>query len=165
MLEGHSEEDDDWKIGHPLVFPYNMRVGGAGVDQMQIRVPVDGTTTRFMLYTVHAPEGARARPGRDPRLRAARRDEHGRHIINYVEGQDIMAWVTQGPITDRTTEHLGQSTSGVAMLRKKFREQMDVVAAGGDPLGVIREPAATSASTCRARRTSSTPEPTSPSSG
>ena len=26
------------------------------------------------------------------------------------------------------------------MLRKLFREQMDVVAAGGDPLGTIREP-------------------------
>ena len=67
-------------------------------------------------------------------------DDRGRHVTNYVEGQDIMAWVTQGPITDRTTEHLGRSDIGVAMLRKMFREQMDVVAAGGDPLGTIREP-------------------------
>jgi 5,5'-dehydrodivanillate O-demethylase oxygenase subunit len=50
-----------------------------------------------------------------------------------------MAWVTQGAITDRTTEHLGRSDIGVAMLRKMFREQMDLVANGGDPLGTIRE--------------------------
>ena len=57
VVEGASEEDDDWKIGHPLVFPYNMRVGGANIEQMQIRVPIDRTTTRFMLYSVHAPDG------------------------------------------------------------------------------------------------------------
>ena len=33
LVEGASEEDDDWKIGHPLVFPYNMRVGGANIEQ------------------------------------------------------------------------------------------------------------------------------------
>ena len=54
VVEGASEEDDDWKIGHPLVFPYNMRVGGAN-GAVRIRVPVDRTTTRFMLYSVHAP--------------------------------------------------------------------------------------------------------------
>jgi 5,5'-dehydrodivanillate O-demethylase len=50
-----------------------------------------------------------------------------------------MAWVTQGAITDRTTEHLGRSDIGVAMLRKMFRDQMDAVARGEDPLGTIRE--------------------------
>ena len=57
MLKGATEENDDWKVGHPLVFPYNMRVGGGGVHQMQIRVPINRTTTRFMLYTVHSPDG------------------------------------------------------------------------------------------------------------
>ncbi|MEA2292337.1 MAG: 5,5-dehydrodivanillate O-demethylase oxygenase subunit, partial [Solirubrobacteraceae bacterium] len=57
VLKGASEENDDWKVGHPLVFPYNMRVGGGGIHQMQIRVPVNRTTTRFYLYTVHGPDG------------------------------------------------------------------------------------------------------------
>ncbi len=35
LLDGQSEESDDWKIGHPLVFPYQMWVGGNGV-----RVPI-----------------------------------------------------------------------------------------------------------------------------
>ena len=141
-VEGASEENDDWKIGHPLVFPYNMRVGGGGMHQMQIRVPINRTTTRFMLYTVHAPEQGYEQVEQPmiPEYELPVFDDRGHHVINYVEGQDMMAWVTQGPITDRTTEHLGRSDVGVALLRKMFREQMRAVAKGRDPLGMMREP-------------------------
>jgi 5,5'-dehydrodivanillate O-demethylase len=141
VLAGASEDNDDWKVGHPLVFPYNMRVGGGGIHQMQIRVPINRTTTRFMLYTVHAPEGYEpVAQDRIPDYEIPVFDERGNHVVNYVEGQDIMAWVTQGPITDRTTEHLGRSDIGVSLLRKMFRQSMQAVAKGEDPLGVIREP-------------------------
>jgi len=80
-----------------------------------------------MLYTVHE---------------LPWRDEQGNHIVDYVEGQDIMAWVTQGPITDRTVEHLGKSDVGIAMLRKQFKQQLAAVAAGRDPIAVVRDPAA-----------------------
>ena len=140
VLKGASEENDDWKVGHPLVFPYNMRVGGGGIHQMQIRVPVNRTTTRFYLYTVHGPDGyEHVEQPQIPDYELPLIDENGRHVTNYVEGQDFMAWVTQGPITDRTTEHLGRSDIGVAMLRKMFREQMELVERGEDPLGTIRE--------------------------
>ncbi len=141
VLEGATEENDDWKVGHPLVFPYNMRVGGFGIQQMQIRVPINWTTTRFMLYSVHAPDGYLYEPQSIiPDYNIPVLDEHGRHVTNYVEGQDIMTWVTQGPILDRTTEHLGRSDVGVALLRRMFREQMQKAANGEDPLGVIRDP-------------------------
>jgi 5,5'-dehydrodivanillate O-demethylase len=141
LLEGHSEEDDDWAVGHPLVFPYNMRVGGGGIDQMQIRVPIDDTTTWFVCYTVHAPEGGQWEPQTDiPDYEIPWRDERGRHIVDYVEGQDIMAWVTQGPVTDRSLEHLGKSDVGVALMRRMFKENLEEVAAGRDPIGVVREP-------------------------
>jgi 5,5'-dehydrodivanillate O-demethylase len=140
VVEGASEEDDDWKIGHPLVFPYNMRVGGANIEQMQIRVPIDRTTTRFMLYTVHAPAGVEypSQPS-VPDYQIPVWGADGRHRVDYVEGQDIMAWVTQGAITDRTVEHLGRSDIGVTMLRRMFKEQMARVARGEDPLGVYRD--------------------------
>ncbi len=141
VLAGASEDNDDWKVGHPLVFPYNMRVGGGGIHQMQIRVPINRTTTRFMLYTVHAPEGYEPVAQQAiPDYEIPVFDDRGNHVVDYVEGQDIMAWVTQGRITDRTTEHLGRSDIGVAMLRKMFRQQIAAVAKGEDPLGTIREP-------------------------
>ena len=52
-----------------------------------------------------------------------------------------MAWTTQGPIADRTHEHLGQSDLGVIMLRRVLQEQLNIVASGGDPIGVIRDAA------------------------
>ena len=77
QLVGQSEDDDDWAIGHPMVFPYQMWVGGNGVFQMQIRVPVDDTHTWMLFYTVHAPEGAEPHeqmyPGR-LRVRVDRRE-------------------------------------------------------------------------------------------
>jgi 5,5'-dehydrodivanillate O-demethylase len=118
-----------------------MRVGGGGIHQMQIRVPINRTTTRFMLYTVHAPEGYEPVAQQAiPDYEIPVFDDRGNHVVDYVEGQDIMAWVTQGRITDRTTEHLGRSDIGVAMLRKMFRQQIAAVAKGEDPLGTIREP-------------------------
>jgi len=141
VLEGGSEDNDDWKVGHPLVFPYFMRVGGAGIDQMQIRVPVDDTTTWKLFYSNHAPDaGVWESQDRPVVYEYFWRDDQGRFITDYIEGQDIMAWVSQGPVTDRTQEHLGRSDAGVAMLRKMFKENMKRVANGEDPLGTIREP-------------------------
>ena len=67
-------------------------------------------------------------------------DDEGNFVTDYVEGQDAMAWVSQGAITDRTQEHLGRSDQGVAMLRKMFKEAMASVEDGEDPPGVVREP-------------------------
>ena len=142
VLEGHTEADDDWAIGHPLVFPYNMRVGGGGIDQMQIRVPIDDTTTWFVLYTVHAPDAGVWQPQTDiPDYEIEWIDADGRHIVDYVEGQDIMAWVTQGSITDRTLEHLGKSDIGLAVMRRQFKQNLEAVREGRDPMGVVRDPA------------------------
>nr|WP_306442111.1 Rieske 2Fe-2S domain-containing protein [Nocardioides agariphilus] len=143
VLQGNSEDNDDWAVGHPLVFPYCMRVGGAGIEQMQIRVPVDDNHTWVAFYTSHQPPGMTDFPQQVypvdyefPWL-----DDRGEHIVDYIEGQDIMAWVTQGDINDRTAEHLGKSDIGVIMLRKMFREQMGLVAEGQDPtVGFTREP-------------------------
>lgn len=141
LLEGQSEDSDDWKIGHPLVFPYQMWVGGNGVFQMQIRVPIDDTHTWKIFYTIHGPEGVDV-PTQEviPDYEFAWKDDAGHHIADYIEGQDIMSWVTQGAIADRTAEHLGSSDIGVTLLRRMFRENIAAVEDGRDPIGVIREP-------------------------
>ncbi len=139
LLKGQSEESDDWKIGHPLVFPYKMWVGGNGIYQMQIRVPIDDTHTWVMFYSVHAPEGVPV-PDSPPTVDypIQWKDDNGVMITDYVEGQDMMVWVSQGEIADRSNENLGQSDQGVIRLRKMFRDAMDAVAAGNDPPAVMR---------------------------
>ena len=141
LLVGQDESSDDWVIGHPLVFPYKMWVGGNGVYQMQIRVPVDDTTTWMLFYTVHAPEGAEL-PADPPIVDYEYQwlDDKGNHIVDYIEGQDIMAWVTQGPIADRTIEHITKSDIGLLAVRRMFRDSIDAVRAGRDPVAVVRDP-------------------------
>ena len=67
-------------------------------------------------------------------------DENGNHIVDYIEGQDVMAWVTQGRIADRTVEKITRSDVGVLACRRMFREAIEAVEAGRDPVAVVREP-------------------------
>jgi 5,5'-dehydrodivanillate O-demethylase len=62
-----------------------------------------------------------------------------RFTLQSVLAQDHMAWETQGPVADRTTEHLSYSDRGVAMLRKLTIEQIERVQQGLDPMGVVRD--------------------------
>ncbi|MGF1466868.1 MAG: Rieske 2Fe-2S domain-containing protein [Sandaracinaceae bacterium] len=141
ILTGQTEESDDWKIGHPLVFPYCMWVGGNGVYQMQIRVPRDDTSTWVAFYSVHAPDGLDM-AGEETVVDypILWQDENGDHITDYIEGQDIMAWVSQGPIADRTSENIGEGDQGVIKLRKMCRDAIKAVQEGRDPVAVVREP-------------------------
>jgi 5,5'-dehydrodivanillate O-demethylase len=65
----------------------------------------------------------------------------GRWITTHVMNQDFVAWVGQGALSDRTQEHLGESDRGVIMMRKRMLEQAELVARGGEPKAVIRDPA------------------------
>jgi 5,5'-dehydrodivanillate O-demethylase len=68
------------------------------------------------------------------------KDERGEWLRDYVDGQDIVAWITQGRISDRSREHLGRSDLGVILLRKLYAQQMERVARGEDPLCTYRTP-------------------------
>jgi 5,5'-dehydrodivanillate O-demethylase len=142
VLEGGSEADDDWAIGHPLVFPTSLRVGARGQHRMQIRVPVDDTTTMHWWYSCYRPAPGVEAPAQAevPLYEVPWRDERGEHIVDFVDGGDIMAWVSQGQIADRTRERLVSSDRGVILLRELYLEEIAKVEGGLDPLGVIRDP-------------------------
>jgi 5,5'-dehydrodivanillate O-demethylase len=141
LLVGQAETDDDWAIGHPMVFPYHMYVGGNGIYQMQIRVPIDDTHTWMLFYSTHAPDYYEPVEQMYPvDYEYQWITPEGEHIVDYIEGQDVMAWVTQGPIADRTTENITKSDVGVVALRRMFREAIEAVREGRDPIAVVREP-------------------------
>jgi len=141
LLEGQNEDVEDWTIGHPVLFPNMLRVGRAGYYEFQIRVPIDDENTYHIWYQVLKPA-----PGVDvpvqkvvPVFEMPFRNERGDFRMDTINGQDITAWVTQGPINDRTIEHIGSTDQGVGMLRRMVREQIAVVANGQDPMGTIRD--------------------------
>ncbi len=57
-------------------------------------------------------------------------EEHQRHPLDY-EAQS-----SQGKITLHSQEHLARSDGGVAMHRRLFKQQCQIVADSGDPVGV-----------------------------
>jgi 5,5'-dehydrodivanillate O-demethylase len=66
------------------------------------------------------------------------KDANGRWISSHVINQDIIAWVGQGPIADRSKEHIGASDLGIVMIRKRLFDDLDAIAQGRDPKAVIR---------------------------
>jgi 5,5'-dehydrodivanillate O-demethylase len=134
--EGGSEEDNDWKIGHPVIFPNMLKVG----NSFQIRVPVDDENTIHYLYsTVHYPEVTAPAQEVVPMYDYPYLRESGEYATDWTLQQDMMAWVTQGRIADRTVEHLGASDRGIALYRKVLDEMISRVENGEDPLGVYRD--------------------------
>jgi 5,5'-dehydrodivanillate O-demethylase len=141
VLEGGSEEDDDWKIGHPLIFPNMLKVGTTGVQQFQIRIPIDDLNTWHLWYTVYQPPKPMPAQDEVPYFTVPLKDENGEWIVNFIDGQDISVWAEQGRIADRSKETLGASDRGIAMYRRMLKQQVAAIEDGQDPLGVIRDPA------------------------
>jgi 5,5'-dehydrodivanillate O-demethylase oxygenase subunit len=149
LLAGHSEDGDDWRIGHPVVFPNMLAVGNGDEASryysFQIRVPVDDEHTLHLWYNAYVPpKGVVVPPRLTERVHVYDvpfRDTDGEFILDNVDGQDMMAWITQGAVADRTREHLGASDKGVTLYRRVLRRELKKIGAGQDPIGVVRDPA------------------------
>jgi len=103
-------------------------------------VPVDDENTLSVAWFF-----MRVPKGREPYVQdkvptwvSPIKDEHGRWISSHVINQDISAWVGQGRIADRTKENIGASDMGIAMIRKRLFDDLDAIAQGQEPKGIIR---------------------------
>jgi len=145
---------DRWLADRTVVFPNLDAAAGQGWALTWV-VPVDDTHTllayrltitnwRSPLGQVMIPPRGHAGQERIPAYRTSARldPEQGPHpdLASHVVSQDCAAWLGPGPVADRTREHLGESDRGVIMFRKNLLEQARIVARGGDPQGVIRDP-------------------------
>jgi 5,5'-dehydrodivanillate O-demethylase len=142
VVEGRSEQDPEWRIGHPVLFPNILRVG----SNFQYRVPVDDTHTLHVWFTAYpqAPGSEVPKQEKIPFYKVPLpTDERGLADWEFLDnnsGQDIMAWITQGPIADRSLERLGESDKGIILYRRMLRQQLAIVEAGGEPMNVFRDP-------------------------
>jgi 5,5'-dehydrodivanillate O-demethylase len=143
VLEGQDENGSNWTVGHPLVFPNFLKVGG-----YQYRTPIDDTHTLHIWYTTYAPGEGETVPEDAPipfyQVPMPTMDEDGNpnwNDLDYTAGQDLVNWESQGPIADRSEENLGRSDRGVILFRQLLRENLDKVARGEDPMNVFRDAA------------------------
>lgn len=144
ILEGETEESDDWKKGHWLIFPCTQK----GPDMLRFRVPVDETHTAQWYYSIHPFEqGETQTPEEMPlyHMPSPELDWHGQpqfqYLDNDVDPQDNAIFISQGPVYDRTKEMLGESDHGVVLYRHLIDNQIKLIAAGKDPINTFRDPA------------------------
>jgi 5,5'-dehydrodivanillate O-demethylase len=130
---------------HPVLFPNILRQGASS----QFRVPIDDThTLHHRMFFYPTEDGSEPEDAFDPEIvyeDPIKEDPEKSHpetrfILHSVNSQDQMAWETQGPITDRSREHLSYSDRGVVLFRKHLREQIERVERGEDPVGYQRDP-------------------------
>jgi 5,5'-dehydrodivanillate O-demethylase oxygenase subunit len=107
---------------------------------LQYRVPIDDThTIQFGYRTTARRPGAAARPIAVKHSNLFNRD--GKIIADNVPAQDMTAWVGQGPVSDRTREHLATSDRGVALYHRLLMAEMDKIERGEEPMALVRDPA------------------------
>ena len=61
-------------------------------------------------------------------------DPAGRPILDYILAQDMVAWWSQGDITDRTRERLASTDSSLRVFRQMLETQLQRVESGLDPM-------------------------------
>jgi 5,5'-dehydrodivanillate O-demethylase len=148
VLQGDDEENPNWRLGHPILFPNILRSGTGGT--LQIRVPVDDNNTMYYFYNAHRmPEGVTAPEQADedvpyfvPPLPGT--DEQGIPVwslLDHNAGQDNVAWMSQGFVSERWKEKLGESDRGLIVYRRLLHEQIKIVQDGGEPMNTFRDPA------------------------
>ena len=142
LWEGDSEDSEEWRIGHPQLWPGTLLVTYPnGVLQAQIRVPQDDENTIIYWYNARPRAKGVAPRVEVPVSENPFLDRNGNFLNDNLNGQDMMVMLTQGKIADRGLENLGESDKGVVMYRRVLLEQIERIERGEEPMGVVRDPA------------------------
>lgn len=128
---GQSYDEEDWTVGQLILFPTAIYISNSTGRTVQYRVPVDRTTTWHVWYEVFDGEGHE--PGEVAVSDAEVFRADGSFNLDTIDGQDVMAWITQGEVADRTRERLGEADKGITLFRRLLREQSAAVASGTPP--------------------------------
>ena len=138
-----------WNVGfNPVIFPYMLTAGPDERKRVrrtyQFGVPIDDTHTwHFQYFCYVFPDGVDVPQQTGvPYAEVPLFDANGDYQLDYVLGQDMVGWVEQGEICDRTKENLGATDVLMVAYRRLLREQIDIVRDGGEPMNVFRGDAA-----------------------
>lgn len=131
-------ENELWTVGRACVLPNLLYVGG----RFGWSVPIDDENTLRVSWRSYPLPGERPfQQERIPYWYPRTKDPAtGAWLTSRLENQDVIAMVGQGVIAERMEERLGESDRGVIMLRKRLLRDIELVANGSDPTGLIREP-------------------------
>jgi 5,5'-dehydrodivanillate O-demethylase len=133
-----------WEVGRTSIWPNGVFVGGERSCHFEWYVPVDDLHTVCVSWFfdrfgegVSLPEDDRIVHWYSPSV-----DEDGDYITSHALNRKFALWLTQGIVFDRTNEHLAGMDKGLVLLRNKLFSQIDLIADGGEPKAVLRDPSA-----------------------
>ena len=138
VREDSDEHNPYWTVGRVALWPNGFYLG----NHFEWRVPVDDENTLSITWCFSRVPREREPYVQDriPAWHGPVKDpQTGRWISSHIMNQDFIAWTGQGTIADRAKEHLGASDRGIVMLRKRFLNDLDLIARGEDPKAVIRD--------------------------
>jgi 5,5'-dehydrodivanillate O-demethylase len=136
--EGTDKSTPLWKVGRAILWPNGWYFG----HHFEWKVAIDDVNTLFISWHgLHVPKECEPYVQESiPTWHGPIKDANGDLITSHVGNQDIVIWISQGRIADRTRESLGASDRGVAMLRRRFFDDLAAMEKGGEPRGLIRDP-------------------------
>lgn len=144
LLEGQTGEAGDiWTESLPLVFPDIHCTSGNGRHTFGWRMPIDDTNTMEVFVRAFEPGPGVEVPKQDPVpwCEIEMVNARGEYTaLDSVTGQDVMAWVAQGPIMDRSRERLGSTDRGIVAYRRMLFDQIERMKSGLDPINTFRDP-------------------------
>ena len=136
-------ESDHTSEHSTIIFPFLTQTGGPGQvrQEFQIRVPIDDTNTYHINYGCFLGTDEIKAPQQDhiPWYTVPLYDDDGRPVLDNILSQDAHAWIAQGPITDRSKEHLRKTDVPVIQIRKQLEQQLRVLEEGGVPMNVFHD--------------------------
>ena len=137
VREGQPDDSAMWTVGRVFLWPLGFYLG----EHFEWRIPVDDENTLSVswFYCRVPSERDGYVQKRIPHWHGPITAADGRWITSHIINQDIVAWVGQGRVGDRTKELLGASDKGIAMIRNRFFEEMEAVKQGKEPKGIIRD--------------------------
>jgi 5,5'-dehydrodivanillate O-demethylase oxygenase subunit len=146
--DGARAETRQWTEANPLIFPVMVRSGNGFRQELQFRVPVDDTHTWNIYYQAFVPDrGVKAPKQHEiPFFEIPIRNESGDFIFDVPGARDMVLWVSQGDMLDRTREHLSEGDRGVELYRRMLQQQVAIVEDGGDPINTYRVGSSTGSS-------------------
>jgi 5,5'-dehydrodivanillate O-demethylase len=131
------------EAGHPAVFPNILIVPQGRELVIHWRVPMDDTHTAIFWLEFWPNQDGSLSEQRDEDIPVTHVEHpsrpNGEYELTSFISQDLMAWETQGPVFDRSTELIGMSDRGVVMFRNLLKREIEAVQQGRDPAGVVRD--------------------------
>ena len=130
-------------MGLTSLWPNGVFSGDRRSCRFEWRVPLEDERTLDVAWFFD-----RASPGHSPLPEQRYRHWYGRlkhdeqpgspYIASHVLNRRFKLWLTTKKTLDRTKEHLVDADAGIVLLRNRYFTQLDVLADGGRPKGLIR---------------------------